>query len=220
MAERFDIYDEQGQWIGTATRAETHAKGLWHRSFHCWLARRGEDGRARILFQRRTATKDTNPGCYDITVAGHLSAGETVRDAAREMEEEIGFAVPFERLIPLGTFREEDSGVAGGVPYIDREESVVFGCLTVRALNAFQLQPEEVAGLYEADAEALLALVRGEVASVLARGVGLTKDGRLAPVEAEVSADAFVPRDPAYYIRCFEALNAMATSDLEAFDET
>ncbi|WP_246469851.1 NUDIX hydrolase [Cohnella nanjingensis] len=154
MAERFDIYDEQGQWIGTATREETHAQGLWHRSFHCWLARRGEDGRTMVLFQRRTANKDTNPGCYDITIAGHLSAGETVEDAAREMEEEIGFSAPFERLTGFGTVREEDSGTARGVPYIDREVSAVFGCLTARSLDAFRLQPDEVAGLYEADAAA------------------------------------------------------------------
>lgn len=66
--ELFDIYDEQLRPLGTATRAETHAKGYWHRSFHCWLTRR-EGNRRFVRFQLRQAGKDTNPGCYDITAA-------------------------------------------------------------------------------------------------------------------------------------------------------
>ncbi|WP_338131097.1 NUDIX hydrolase [Cohnella rhizosphaerae] len=130
--ELFDIYDEQDLPIGTATRSEAHTRGLWHHTFHCWLARRGEDGRARILFQRRNKDKDTNPDRFDITAAGHLSAGETVRDAVRELEEELGLRVSLEDLTPLGTFREEDEGFAQGVKYIDREVSEVYGYLTDR----------------------------------------------------------------------------------------
>ncbi len=87
--ERFDIYDEAEQHIGTASRSEVHAKGYWHRSFHCWLARR-ENSRQLVMFQLRHAHKDTFPSCFDITAAGHLEAGETMRDAAREIEEELG----------------------------------------------------------------------------------------------------------------------------------
>ncbi|MDF2838037.1 MAG: hydrolase, partial [Paenibacillus sp.] len=97
--ERFDIYDKDMNPIGTATRSETHANGYWHRSFHCWLIRRDGD-RLLVRFQQRKPSKDTNPGCYDITAAGHLSAGETVRDAVREIEEELGVTARFEELLP------------------------------------------------------------------------------------------------------------------------
>ncbi|MDG0792757.1 NUDIX domain-containing protein [Cohnella ginsengisoli] len=145
--ERFDIYDELDRPIGTATRSEAHARGLWHHTFHCWLARRGEDGRARILFQRRSRDKDTNPDRFDITAAGHLSAGETVRDAVRELQEELGLRVSLEDLAPLGTFREQDEGFAQGVRYIDREVSEVYGYVTDRGPETFRLQREELAGL-------------------------------------------------------------------------
>ncbi|CAM3751775.1 NUDIX domain-containing protein [Cohnella lubricantis] len=208
--ESFDIYDEQGRPIGTATRREVHERGLWHHTFHCWLVRRGEGGRALILFQQRSETKDTNPGRLDITAAGHLSAGETVRDAAREMEEEIGWSVPFEQLVPYGTIREEGSGEAGGVPYIDREVSHVFGCLTAEPLEAFRLQQEEVAGLYEAGAEELIALMLGERSAVQASGVRLAPGGTLTAARLELAANDFVPRDRSYYVSVFRFLRELA----------
>ncbi|MBB6730074.1 NUDIX hydrolase [Cohnella zeiphila] len=212
--EMFDVYDEEGRPIGQATRREAHGRGLWHHTFHCWLVRRGEDGRAYVLFQRRSAGKDTNPGRFDITVAGHLSAGETVRDAAREMEEEIGWSVPFEQLVPYGTVREEMTGEVRSIPFIDRELSHVFGCLTAKPLSSFRLQAEEVAGIYEADAEELIALMRGERASVEARGYRLAgEEGRLVPDAAQAAAEDFVPRDRSYYVGIFRFLRDLAVSE-------
>lgn len=209
-SERFDIYDEQDRPIGTATREEAHARGLWHHTFHCWLVRRGEGGQIQVLFQKRSESKDTNPGRFDITVAGHLSAGETVSDAAREMEEEIGWSVPFEELVPYGTIREEGRGEVRGVPYIDREVSHVFGCLTAEPLEAFRLQQEEVAGLYEADAEELIALMQGERASVSAAGLRLAPDGTPTAEQVMLLADDFVPRDRGYYVSVFRFLRELA----------
>lgn len=47
--ERFDIYDDQQNWIGTSLRSEVHAKGYWHRSFHCWIVR-DKDEQRQVLF--------------------------------------------------------------------------------------------------------------------------------------------------------------------------
>lgn len=218
MAEYLDVYDERGNRTGTALRSEAHALGLWHRTFHCWLVRRGEDGKAYVLFQRRSERKDTNPGRCDITVAGHLAAGETVRDAMREMEEEIGWSVPFEALVPFGTVKEENAGMAGGVRFIDREISHVFGCLASRPLEEFRLQREEVAGLYEAEAERLIALMEGKRASMEVRGAE-TAEGEegLRPATLTLTADRFVPRDRGYYIRVFRFLRELALSDSGGF---
>ncbi|THF78011.1 NUDIX hydrolase [Cohnella fermenti] len=212
MAEKFDIYDERGYGIGTAERRDVHALGLWHRSFHCWLARRAEERTTRILFQRRSAGKDTNPDCFDITVAGHLSAGETVRDAAREMDEEIGWSVPFESLRFFGAVQEEGEGTVRSVPFVDRETSYVYGCLTDLAMDSFRLQREEVSGLYEADADELISLMLGERESVLAAGVAYASEQEeaLTPAVAEVRADLFVPRERSYYVDVFRFLAGLA----------
>lgn len=200
MAEElFDIYDEQLRPLGTATRADTHANGYWHRTFHCWLTRREGNNRF-VRFQLRQAGKDTNPGCYDITAAGHLTAGETVREAVRELEEELGVKAEFEQLIPLGQIREQASGDVNGVPFIDREVSDVFGLVCSVPLTELQLQPEEVAGVYEADLDELIALFEGVVDEVTAFGVELVDEtGRLVQAQRSVKANQFVPRETAYY---------------------
>lgn len=107
--ERFDIYDNQQKWIGTAPRNEVHAKGYWHRSFHCWIVRDEGDQRM-ILFQRRRDIKDTFPGYYDITATGHLTAGEQAQDASRELEEELGVHTSFEALTYLFTAERQPPG--------------------------------------------------------------------------------------------------------------
>lgn len=211
--ERFDIYDEDLNPAGTATRSETHANGYWHRTFHCWLTRRA-DGRQTVLFQRRQAGKDTNPGCYDITAAGHLSAGETMREAVRELKEELGVSVRFEELVPLGQVREIGEGVVNGRPFIDREVSDVFGLVWNRPLTELRLQPEEVAGVYEAEISELLDLFEGRIGELKAVGVELqiTKDGggtALSPSERVVRADQFVPREISYYIDILDKLRRL-----------
>lgn len=209
--ERFDVYDEDMNPIGTATRTETHAKGLWHRSFHCWLARK-EGSRVLVRFQLRQSGKDTYPGYFDITAAGHLAAGETTRDAVRELEEELGVRASFEELIPLGEARMEKRGEAGGVPFIDREVSEVYGLACDVPLSRLRLQPEEVAAVFEADSAELLRLFEGGVSSISAHGVELyeAENGGLSlrSVTASVSAKRFVPRDASYYADVIRALRS------------
>ncbi|MUT65996.1 NUDIX domain-containing protein [Paenibacillus sp. NEAU-GSW1] len=208
MAEElFDIYDEQLNPLGTAPRSEAHAQGYWHRTFHCWLTRR-EGNRRYVRFQLRQSGKDTFPGHYDITAAGHLSAGETMRDAVRELKEELGVSVRFEDLILLKQVQEEKTGTANGIPFIDREFSDVFGCVCDLPLSALTLQVEEVAGIYEADLEQLLALFDGMLPELTAHGIEVRPDGVQSASERIVRSSQFVPRDAGYFAEVMRALRA------------
>ena len=55
-----------------------HRDGDWHRSVHVWVVDTAEAGRgaARVLLQRRSEHKDTYPGHWDVSVAGHVEAGD------------------------------------------------------------------------------------------------------------------------------------------------
>ncbi|MCP1136319.1 NUDIX domain-containing protein [Paenibacillus polysaccharolyticus] len=168
--ERFDIYDDQQQWIGTAPRNEVHAKGYWHRSFHCWIVR-DEGDKRMVLFQRRRDIKDTFPGYYDITAAGHLVAGEQLQDAHRELEEELGVHTSFDALTYLFTATQQLQGEVRGIPFLDREFSAVYGLCLNQPLESYVLQASEVDSLYEAPLDDLLALFRQEKDTVQASGV-------------------------------------------------
>jgi len=85
--EEFDVVDSNDQVIGRASRAEVHGRGLLHRAVHVVLFNK----KGEILLQRRSPWKDTHPGLWDSSAAGHLDVGEDYGSAAlREMREELG----------------------------------------------------------------------------------------------------------------------------------
>ena len=92
MADEFiDILDKNGSETGKiALKSEAHKKGLYHRSAHLWLY----TSTGKVLVQQRAMNKDTFPGLWDISVAGHIAAGETALSAIlREAKEEIGISL-------------------------------------------------------------------------------------------------------------------------------
>jgi len=88
--EIFDLVDEQGRVVGRAPRALCHrTPALLHRAAHVIVT----DGAGRIYLQKRSHTKDIQPGKWDTSVGGHVDAGEDFEAGARrEMREEIGLA--------------------------------------------------------------------------------------------------------------------------------
>lgn len=121
--EMVNLFDEVGNLIGSAPRAEAHAKGLLHDVVHCWFVDSQEGG--RIYFQQRSAEKDTFPLYYDIAVGGHITAGEAPLAAVRrEVREEIGLTLEEDELIFCGSLRKADYFSEG----LDREIGRVFLC--------------------------------------------------------------------------------------------
>ncbi len=90
MQEIIDIYDsKKGINIKkTISKDEAHQKGIWHSSVHILLVNKEH---TKILLQKRCMKKKFFPNMWDITVGGHIKAGEMPDDGAkREFNEELG----------------------------------------------------------------------------------------------------------------------------------
>jgi isopentenyl-diphosphate delta-isomerase len=138
--EFIDVLTPEGAPTGvTKTKAEVHRDGDWHRAAHVWIAT--PDG--RVLLQRRSLRKENYPGLWDVSAAGHLSAGESaVACAVRETFEELGLSIDADELQFLATIRE--SCVLNEGTYIDNEIHDVFLVRRDVDLSSLVLQEDEV----------------------------------------------------------------------------
>ena len=127
MAEYFDVVDENGEPTGEIVeRTIAHRDGIRHRTSHVWIARQGSNG-PQILLQKRCMEKDSYPGCYDISSAGHITAGdEYVHSALRELREELGVEATAEQLLYCGLRNTSSDRNLHGAEFHDRQVSKVF----------------------------------------------------------------------------------------------
>lgn len=105
MDELVDILDEKGNYTGkTAMKSKAHRLGLFHPTVHVWCYSKA----GGVLLQQRGATKETHPLKWDVSVAGHIGAGESPQfGAVREVEEEIGVTIDESKLEKIGTYLME-----------------------------------------------------------------------------------------------------------------
>lgn len=103
--EIFPVVDEQGNQIGSATRAECHnGSKLLHPVVHLHVF----DPEGRLYLQRRPDWKDIQPGRWDTAVGGHMDLNETPLVAlAREASEEIGLSGFMPEMIARYVFESE-----------------------------------------------------------------------------------------------------------------
>lgn len=172
MTEILDIYDENMTLVGVKSRDEVHREGDWHKVFHCWVIYRDDTGQDWVILQKRAPDKDTFPDMLDISAAGHYSAGETIHEAMRELEEELGLFPKFEELIPLGV----RVGVTKYKNLIDRQFSDVYLYICNQALEDYNYQKEEITGLIALNVKEGLRLFTGEIDSLDVSAVGYEND--------------------------------------------
>jgi isopentenyldiphosphate isomerase len=140
VTARVAVVDQENRFVRWTSRAEIHAARLAHRSVQVMLF----DSRGRLVLQRRAETKQTYPGCWDLSASGHVEepdypdpsrpddALDAIYDAVahRELEEELGVRAALTRLgafAPLEGVHYEHfvlyRGASDG-PYLAQAEEV------------------------------------------------------------------------------------------------
>lgn len=164
--ELLDIIEEDGSKTGIVReRNVAHRYGSMHATVHMWVMRRKEKNAAdaagksssygisandpagdwEVLLQKRSANKDSNPGCYDISSAGHISAGnEPLPSAVREIGEELGIRAVPEDFLYVGTRIKKSNKEFYGKPFIDNQLSYIYIYKGSVDTDLITLQEEEV----------------------------------------------------------------------------
>lgn len=202
--ELLATFDESGNRTGAAPRDEVHRRGLWHETFHCWFVRREGSG-LMIYLQLRSLQKSDYAGLLDITAAGHLLADETVVDGVREVQEELGIALAFDELKPMGIIPYQ-MDTAG---FIDRERAHVFVYENPYALSEFTLQQEEVAGIVQARFADFRSFITGTRSKLNVQGFRVEGNGERIVLDEQVEFAQFVPHEREYYVRVIEGIEAL-----------
>src|SRR5579859_5510227 len=105
--EIFDVVNEHDEVIDHRPRSEVHRRGLMHRATHVLVF----NARGQVFLQKRSLSKDRQPGLWDSSASGHVDTGESYDVCAmRELREEIGLSLsaPPERLFKLPASTETD----------------------------------------------------------------------------------------------------------------
>ena len=146
--EYLDIVDEMGEPTGEIiARNIAHEKGVLHRTAHVWVARQ-TNSRWEVLLQKRSQEKDSFPGMYDTSSAGHIPAGKQPVDSAiRELEEELGIRAVPEELDYCGSFRIQYEKYFHGSLFKDNEIARVYVLLKPVEIDSLHLQESEVEGV-------------------------------------------------------------------------
>ncbi|KAL6012220.1 Nudix hydrolase 3 [Asimina triloba] len=122
-----------------------HIDGNYHRAVHVWIF---AESTQEVLLQKRAECKDSWPGLWDISSAGHVSTGDTsLLTARRELHEELGVDLPKDAFEFLFVFLQECTTNDG--KFINNEFNDVYLVTTLEPipLGAFTLQETEVSSV-------------------------------------------------------------------------
>ncbi|MBO7556287.1 MAG: NUDIX domain-containing protein [Alphaproteobacteria bacterium] len=206
-----DIFDEDMNLLGTALKSQAHREGLWHKTFHCWLAQKAPDGRVMLWLQLRDNTKDIFPNKLDISAAGHIKAGEEVKDAYREIEEELGIKLNKDDIVKL--FTDKEIYQEGSIN--NREFQMVYMAVVSGSPYKANLQPKEVAGLYSVDIDEFADLLDGKLESIEAKGVIRNPDSSYTMEFCSITKDDVAPHSRDYYNKALNMIKRFVKNSNE-----
>lgn len=162
MEEKINIVDDFGNIIGEDTRDNIHLKGFWHKVIHVWIINSNNE----ILLQKRSMQKEANPGLWDISVGGHIPAGENeVSSAIRETEEELGLKIESVDLDFVGMVKDEY--IEGD--YVDNEQCYIYVIRKEVELSRLYMQKGEVDELKFVPLKIFKQMVDGEEQLLVSR---------------------------------------------------
>ena len=136
--ELIDILNDDLTVFKSCLKSEAHKHGYLHASIHVWFY----TDSGGILLQKRSVNKIAFPNLWDVSVAGHITSGETaINSALREVEEEIGLSITKKELKKIGSFKEIHQHKKD---FIDNEIHHIYIGKLAFPLDQLKIQEEEL----------------------------------------------------------------------------
>lgn len=105
MAEIWDVYDEDGKKTGKTMTRGVPCPGEYMLCVHVYL--HTPDG--RFLVQKRSRSKESHPGVWDVTGGAVLRGEESFEGAKRETLEEVGIDISDAKVRFIGRIKKRKS---------------------------------------------------------------------------------------------------------------
>lgn len=184
-----DIFDENYNFVGTELKSIAHQKkDMWHQVFSCIFINSTNN---KMFFQKKV------PGKYeferldyiDITVGGHLVAGEKIEDGIREIKEETGFNIKFSDLINLGL--RQNTFSADGKYYAYEYQHIFLSDINCK-LEDFKIDESEVKGFLEVDIDEFIQLLLNFKNTILCNYC-FNRKGEIVNQQYELSRKDIIP---------------------------
>ena len=163
MTEFLDAFDDNLNPLGSMSFEEIHKSRLWHLVTHNWIVRPQE----KMLVQLRNSDLESNGGLICVSAGGHLVTGETIKDSPRETKEEIGLTVLFNSMTYIGSIHLK----------APREIAHVLFMKDDTPLDQYQLQEDEVMGVYEIGINEGIAFFAEKTKNITLTGYKRSEDG-------------------------------------------
>lgn len=142
-SENIDVLDAEGNKTGEVrTIDDIHAYGLWHSSARVWIA----NSKGEILLQHRDKSSVEFPERWDVSAAGHISAGDdSIGTAIGEVEEELGLTIHPSELTLLS--RMTKKAVSKDGKFIDNSFEDIYLVKKDVEIDTLKMQKGEVQNL-------------------------------------------------------------------------
>lgn len=163
--ELLDIFDQEYNYIGTCEKKQAHVEGKWHQTFNCLFI---DSTQNKVYFQCKNSSHNdlSDDNKLDLSVGGHLMAGETIQDGIREIKEESSLDVKYDDLIYLGYRR---INLVINENYAIREFNHLHIYDSTYELEKLQSTDDEVIYFVEFDIDELISFIRKKESSIIGR---------------------------------------------------
>ncbi len=153
--EYINIYNDNHELIGVCEKKLAHKVGLWHEVFTCQII---NPKKKTAVFQIKNHNHNNihNKDLIEITVGGHLRSNEKLEDGIREIREETGLEIDFNKLKSLGV---RQVAITVKEDYIVREFQNIYLGFVDKDIKDYHCVDDEVSEFIEFDIDELIELL-------------------------------------------------------------